>query len=329
MDTFGQKLIEVIESRGLNLEDVAQASGLGIHNLKALERGDHSALPEDESVTEGLQAFARLVDVDPVEVVDDYLRERENYRRTAPSDVEVAVVSDAPQVPDVVMQQTASRSSRSPWLFALGAAALVLVAAGFSWLQFSGRDEPAAENPVSSNAVLMAPGNMPETPDVLPSPAGEMESSAGRGVTPDGKSQLSKDQAQDAAAGLTKPAAPAPQAGTAVMPSGLVIAHHGVGTGVVNHELIGEAERFAEGTQVWFWTWVEGATSGQAIRHVWIHEGQEALSVSLRLGGARWRTQSYKNLHSGTTGNWVVEARDEAGRVLARRNFQSFRPATD
>ena len=299
MDTFGQKLIEVIESRGLSLEDVAQASGLGIHNLKALQRGDHGALPEDESVRDGLQAFARLVDVDPDEVVDDYLRERELYRRAAPSDVEVAVVPDVPQVPDVVMQRTASRSSRWPGLFALGAAALVLAAAGFSWLQFSGRHEPVAENPVSSNEVLLVPESTTETPDVLLSPAAE----------------------------LSEPTAPAPLAGAAVMPSGLVIAHHGVGTGVVNHELIGEAEQFAEGTQVWFWTRVEGATSGQTIRHVWIHEGQEALSVSLRLGGARWRTQSYKNLHSGTTGHWVVEARDEAGRVLASREFQSFRPA--
>jgi hypothetical protein len=107
------------------------------------------------------------------------------------------------------------------------------------------------------------------------------------------------------------------------------ILHHGVGTGVVNHELVGEATQFTEGTRVWFWTSVEGATSGQTILHVWLHEGQEVLSVSLRLGGVRWRTQSYKNLHSGTTGRWAVEARDEAGRVLARREFQSFRPAAD
>ena len=113
------------------------------------------------------------------------------------------------------------------------------------------------------------------------------------------------------------------------MPSGLVIAHHGVGTGVVNHELIGEADRFADGTRVWFWTWVNGATAGETIHHVWLYEGREMLSVPLKLGGERWRTQSYKNLHPGSTGQWVVEARDETGGVLARRVFQCFGPATN
>ncbi len=124
-----------------------------------------------------------------------------------------------------------------------------------------------------------------------------------------------------------EPTAPAPPAENAVLPSGLVIPHHGVGTGVVNHQLIGEAERFAEGTQVWFWTWIGGATSGQTIHHVWLHEGRELLSVPLRLGGVRWRTQSHKTLHPGTTGHWAVEARDETGRVLARQDFQCFKPA--
>ncbi len=289
MNTFGQNLMEAIESRGLSLEEVAQASGLDILYLKALERGDHAVLPEDESVTECLQAFARLVDVDPGEVIDAYLRERENDQRTAPTDVEVAIVRDAPQVPDVVMQRPASRPARFPGLFALGAAALVLAAAGFVWFQFSGQDEPAPADLVSRSEVPsevpMVPENIPEIPVVQPTPVGSPE------------------------------------------PSGLVIPHHGVGTGVVNHQLIGEAERFAEGTQVWFWTWIGGATSGQTIHHVWLHEGREMLSVPLRLGGVRWRTQSYKTLHPGTTGHWAVEARDETGRVLARQDFQCFKPA--
>lgn len=303
METFGQKLKQAVESQGLRLEDVAQATGLDILYLKALERDDHGALPDDDSVTEGLQAFARLVDVDPDGVIDDYLRERENYRRAAPTNVEVAVVRDAPQVPDVVMQRPASRSARSLGLYVLGAA-LVLAVAAFVWLWSSGRHGTASTDSVSRSEVPMAPEKAPETPDV---PA----ASVGEAVRP------------------SEPTAPAPQAENAVMPSRLVIPHHGVGTGVVNHELIGEAERFAEGTRVWFWTWVEGATSGETIHHVWLHEGREMLSVPLRLGGARWRTQSYKNLHLGSTGHWVVEARDEGGRLLARRALQCFRPAAD
>ena len=94
MDTFGQKLKQAVDKRDLRLEDVAQATGLDIVHIEALVRDDHGALPEDDTVTEGLQAFARLVDVDPDEVINDYRREREDHRRTALTDVDVAVVRD-------------------------------------------------------------------------------------------------------------------------------------------------------------------------------------------------------------------------------------------
>ena len=103
--------------------------------------------------------------------------------------------------------------------------------------------------------------------------------------------------------------------------TGLAVPRRGVGTGVVDHELVGEARQFTEGSRVWFWTHVQGGQPGQTIDHVWLHEGREVLRVPLRLGGERWRTQSYKNLHSGSQGNWVVEARDEHGQVLARSAF--------
>jgi len=42
-------------------------------------------------------------------------------------------------------------------------------------------------------------------------------------------------------------------------------------------------------------------------------------SITLRLGGADYRTYSTKTLYR--TGSWTVEARDEAGRVLATGSF--------
>jgi hypothetical protein len=108
---------------------------------------------------------------------------------------------------------------------------------------------------------------------------------------------------------------------TASNASGLSIPEHGVGTGVENRQLVGRGDRFRAGTRVWFWTRVEGGASGNAVDHVWLHEGTEAARVSLKLGGARWRTQSAKTLHPGSAGEWAVEARDAAGHVLARREF--------
>ena len=84
---------------------------------------------------------------------------------------------------------------------------------------------------------------------------------------------------------------------------------------------MGEATRFAEGERAWFWTRIEGGGAGDSIDHVWIHEGREALVVPVEIGGARWRTNSYKILNPGSAGRWTVEARDSEGRVLARREF--------
>ena len=72
---------------------------------------------------------------------------------------------------------------------------------------------------------------------------------------------------------------------------------------------------------MWFWTRVEGGSSGDRIDHVWLQDGVEALRVPLKLGGSRWRTYSNKTLHAGAAGAWAVEARDARGRVLARSEF--------
>jgi hypothetical protein len=72
---------------------------------------------------------------------------------------------------------------------------------------------------------------------------------------------------------------------------------------------------------VWFWTHVQGGSPGDRIDHVWLQDGVETLRVSLKIGGARWRTYSSKMLRRGSAGDWAVEARDETGHVLARREF--------
>jgi hypothetical protein len=296
---------------------VARETGFDILSLEALERDDHGVLPDDDSVTVNLRALARLIDVDPDQVIGDYIRERENYRQAGPTDA--AVVRDADEAPDVVMTRPAARSVRSPALLVLGTAVLVLAVAGLLWLRSSARHETTLADPVSRNEVAMVPETTPETSDPQPASVGDEKFSTGRRLAPDDRPPSPMDQAQNAASESPAPALRAER-------SGLVIPHHGVGIGVENHELIGRADRFAEGTWVWFWTSVEGATPGEEIHHVWLHEGEEVLSVPLKLGGARWRTQSYKNLHPGSAGHWVVEARDEAGHVLARRAFQCFRP---
>ncbi|MGB5658960.1 MAG: DUF2914 domain-containing protein, partial [Thermoanaerobaculia bacterium] len=104
-------------------------------------------------------------------------------------------------------------------------------------------------------------------------------------------------------------------------PSLLSIAEYGVGTAVENRYLVGRNDRFTEGTRVWFWTRVQGGARGDRIDHVWLHEGAEAMHRSMEIGGSNWRTYSAQTLYPGVTGDWAVEARDGAGRVLARSEF--------
>lgn len=96
---------------------------------------------------------------------------------------------------------------------------------------------------------------------------------------------------------------------------------HGVGTAVIDRELEGETDRFEEGEQAWFWTLVVEGRDGDRINHVWLHEGEEKVSVGLSIGGPRWRTYTRKKLYAGSAGSWVVEARALDGRVLARQEF--------
>jgi len=117
---------------------------------------------------------------------------------------------------------------------------------------------------------------------------------------------------------IEAPAGPAPVVPPA---SRLRVPEHGAGTAVTDRQLQGRSDRFTEGTQVWFWTRVQGGTRGDRIDHVWLREGVEEARITLKIGGSSWRTYSTKTLHPGATGDWAVEVRDDAGRVLARDEF--------
>jgi hypothetical protein len=96
----------------------------------------------------------------------------------------------------------------------------------------------------------------------------------------------------------------------------------GVGTDVIDRQLVGRAETFAVGTRVVFWTLVTGGRPGDTVRHVWVHRGRTVATVNLPIGGASWRTQSHRMLAPGADGEWIVEAQDDSGRVLAHHVFR-------
>jgi len=305
MDTFGDRLKTEREDRGLTIQAVAEVLRVDHDLLLALERNDFEALPDEATMMDCLHAYAECLQVDAGLMIEDYVQERDKSLRRLE---DIAVEQVAETAPPAIPTDAERRPRFSPWLFALVVVAIAMLAA---WWMLS-RDGTA---PTSDTSVAAAPVELETSPsktsaDVAPTPA----------ETP---AQVAPTQAETPAAVAPTPMEP-PESRSAdptPAPSLLSITEYGVGTAVENRYLVGRNDRFTEGTRVWFWTRVQGGTRGDRIDHVWIHEGAEAMHRSMEIGGSNWRTYSAQTLYPGVTGDWAVEARDDAGRVLARSEF--------
>lgn len=283
--TVGERLKAERERRGIGRVSVTRATGILVHDLAALEFGRFEDLPENV-IEPWVRAYARHLGLDGDALVADLRRERGMPEGAAPPRAAATTAAPAPD--------------RSPRRLALtiGVPVLLAVVVGAWWVvRTSGpENKPPPESPVQAAPVEPSPVPSP-TPSPAPSP------------TPSPSPRPSS------------PPSPHP----AARPASLTIAAHGVGTGIEDHRLTGASDSFREGTEVWFWTDVRGGASGGTVRHVWRRDGRAVQTVSLRLGGARWRTQSSFVLPAGSEGAWSVEARDRDGHVLARDEFRCVR----
>jgi transcriptional regulator with XRE-family HTH domain len=294
-ETFGYKLGSVREDKGLSIEEVARATGISTHQLEALERDNFAALPGDSIVENYLRAYAQCIDVNAELMIEDYRRERAAHAAEQPT--------------------VAARPARFRLLMIVAGIFVIFAVIVTLKIRTGNVDELPPRLPVSSSDFMKAiKKNAAPESESDTSPAVERST-----VPPVETIPPPPEEPIEVAAVEPEPTPPAPA--DLPEPGVLAISEHGVGTGVESRELVGAADRFSEGTQVWFWTRVENGTRGETIDHVWLHEGVEAARVSLTVGGASWRTHSAKTLWPGSAGNWAVEARDESGRTLARSEF--------
>jgi cytoskeleton protein RodZ len=121
-----------------------------------------------------------------------------------------------------------------------------------------------------------------------------------------------------------EPAEPTPPA--AAPESTLSVPQMGVGTGIVERNLVGQNDRFPVGTRVWFWTRIVGGRDGDRVRHAWRHDGRVYMNARLPIGGSHWRTYSTLELPAGTEGEWTLEVHGEEGAVLAQTTFVAVSP---
>lgn len=325
-ETFGRLLRAEREDRGLSIQDVAERIRVDRGVLEALERNDFQALPDETTMSACLEAYADCLEVEADLMIADYEKERERGRERALA---------APTTPvgrTMAVSEPSPPIRRLPWPAALVGLAMALAA--LVWVVTRNGSERTSESPevtarVASQEASSGPAEVePSEPPANPAP----------GVpTPEPIEPSAIEPAREERATSNTPA-PEPREAPAAQPvrdmrqvrtdaarSVLTIADYGVGTAVENRQLVGRADRFTEGTQAHFWTRVQGGAPGSRIVHVWLRAGGEEMRRELRVDGPSWRTYSTLVLPSGSAGEWAVEARDEAGRVLARSEFTCSR----
>jgi cytoskeletal protein RodZ len=293
MDTFGTRLQTEREDRGLTIQVVAERLGVEQERLLALERNDFQALPDDAAMMACLNAYAECLEVDAELMIEDYVRERNRCLAR----LDEVIPDRAVEIAPTVVPSYGNRESSFRLLPVVYVMAAVVVVMG-AWWMLSGDGRTTEPEPQVSTAPLEAePVATPPEPTTSATHVNQIE----------------------APPRAERPAAVAPT------PAGMSIDEYGVGTAVKKRQLVGQSDRFAAGTKVWFWTRVEGGKAGDRIEHVWFEGGRVAARIPLEIGGTSWRTYSAKALPAGSSGAWAVEARDAEGRVLARREFATVR----
>jgi len=284
MKAFGDRLRDAREAKGVSVRAVATSTRISERYLHALERTDLEALPGGVFDKGYIKSYAQFLDIDPKPLLESYgIEERKRGRGTPEQQRQ-----ELAQLADARSRTRHGRAALDParFLVALLGVAFVGLVAGTAWLIFRDPTPASEPNPLSEDSATLT---------------------------------------RSLSTGEKTPAAPAEEAVAAAeslaSPTTLTIPQMGVGTGVVERNLVGQSDRFAEGTQVWFWTRIVGGKSGDRVRHVWIHAGRIHMTAELRVGGPHWRTYSTLELPEGTAGDWVVESRAADGTVLAQEKF--------
>ncbi len=293
---FGEKLRLAREARGVTLEAVSDGTRIALRHLEALERSDLGALPPGPFGKGYVRAYAKFLGVDPEPILEVYrLRERQRGLGTAEDDHRLLEQLSHLVDPGTERKRSPTLSLPRPGRVALGFILLAVVGA-LGWFLVRARAPQAAATsqplPRREATEIVKPSVPTPAPTTVPTP---------------GPATAGRLTARAPAVGLSTDA--------------LQVSDHGVGTGLADHRLVGQADRFPEGTHVSFWTLVLGGQPGHVIRHVWLQEGRAVMRADLPIGGPHWRTYSRLLLPEGSAGPWTVEARTSDGRLLARDEF--------
>jgi cytoskeleton protein RodZ len=171
--SFGARLKWERERAGLTVTDVAARLRLHLNQVRALEQENLAALPEAAYVRGFLRSYARLLNIDPVPLLDDL-----GAKMTPAAG---SVIDGIAQHRDYSPVREAAREQISRRLVIIGAVLLLIVLGALGW--YATREKPAV--PVSTTAPPRAAVVPTATPTAEPATAtASLNTSAVTAATP-------------------------------------------------------------------------------------------------------------------------------------------------
>lgn len=323
MATFGLELKRTREQRGVSLDDVVRETRLSKRYLVALENEAIAKLPGGAYNRAYLRNYAAFLGLDPAPLLREYAAAEARHAQSEQDQLAAMNRAIERRGATLVGQATGGPdewpASRRFGVLAVCVATLALIA-GAAWYGLSGFRRAASTLEAASGEPAQRPSAGVGTGS-RNGPARLQDTTRDAPSRPvhneDGRPAVTK---ADNGATLAPLSDAVPASRTAAF-SHLTLAGSGVGTNIVDRQLVGKSDRFAAGSGAVFWTHVRGGRAGDTIDHVWFRDGALVGATSLPVGSDDWRTQSRRRLHP--PGAWAVEARDAEGHVLARHEFKT------
>jgi cytoskeleton protein RodZ len=174
--TFGMRLKQEREQRGITLDQISQTTKIGTRFLQALEHDHFEQLPGGIFNKGFVRAYARAVGIEEEQAVADYLTATGANQPSAPAE-------DKPPAIELPPEPEGNRAASLPW--GILATLLLIIAFSFAvWGFFSRVTSTRTQSPVQS-----APPQTVLQTEVSPAPqrtqtANEAKSSAPPAATP-------------------------------------------------------------------------------------------------------------------------------------------------
>ena len=166
MASFGVRLKQEREQRGITLEEISSSTKIGTRMLVALEQDHFDQLPGGIFNKGFIRAYARCLGLDEDQAIADYLLASGNVPSEKEKDKKSEGVSDASSFE--LLGETESRESSLPW--GTFAVLLLLVALGFAVWGFYSREARKNSRKTPAPSPAFTPTNSPSTSPAIAAP---------------------------------------------------------------------------------------------------------------------------------------------------------------